>query len=71
MYSFGSIPLYFNGKRVLYDTLTYYSEWHGEVQFFLVKKRKNKGYMKIAQNSGKVIDAEGKLLYNELDILEK
>ena len=63
--------LIFNGKRVLCDTLTYYSEWHGKCNFFLLKSEKNKGYMKIAQNSGKVIDAEGKLLYNELDILEK
>ena len=32
--------LIFNGKRVLYDTLTYYSEWHGEVQFFYAEKLK-------------------------------
>ena len=43
----------------------------GSAIFSYLKSGKNKGYMKIAQNSGKVIDAEGKLLYNELDILEK
>lgn len=32
--------LIFNGKRVLCDTLTYYSEWHGEVQFFYAEKLK-------------------------------
>lgn len=71
MYSFCSIPLYLMERGYFTIPSPIIANGTGKCNFFLLKSEKNKGYMKIAQNSGKVIDAEGKLLYNELDILEK
>ena len=51
MYSFCSIPLYLMERGYFTIPSPIIANGTGKCNFFLLKSEKNKGYMKIAQNS--------------------